>query len=370
MWYTNISRISLTLCIIGGFFVFSYIWSGILYAEYSKLWDYRRLHPEFLPDTKVISLLDAGHHTTYADILWINLVQYIGDNIGNGKFNDYAPPLLSRITEMHPYFTRAYILWLLLSPSLDPDKVGYEKNRLLAEKSLNLGLKGIEKTCNPNKLDIIRKREINTSLWNEKTLQNPCNDGMLPYYIAYIASNLWNTQEAEEYYKIASMNTDAPKASQFLSVLMRAKSGNLVDAAKKFLLIAIDGYDEDPYVCRINALEILKKIGNESIITLEKVKWIEKKEKEIQPPKDIHNPLSASATNCHDSTKRWIKQLYLAYIENASLSFPEVTTGDELIAKKIIPYIPKLEEQKTVWKNWTVRKWSGSIWVYKEVFKD
>ncbi len=100
------------------------------------------------------------------------------------------------------------------------------------------------------------------------------------------------------------MNTDAPKASQFLSVLMRAKSGNLVDAAKKFLLIAIDGYDEDPYVCRINALEILKKIGNESIITLEKVKWIEKKEKEIQPPKDIHNPLSASATNCHDSTKR------------------------------------------------------------------
>ncbi len=351
-----ISVISLILCIIGGFFMFSFFWSGTLYAEYAKLWDYRRLHPEFLPDTKVISLLDAGHHRTYADILWINMIQYIGDNIGNGKFSDYTPPLLAKITEMHPYFTKAYILWVLLSPSLDVDKPDYEKSKHIAEESLKLGIKGIEKTCDMKKIGVIHTKEMNTTLWNEEDIQNPCNDGMLPYYIAYVASNLWDTKEAEEYYKIASMNTDAPKASRFLWLLMRAKAGDYIEVAKKFLLIAVDGYDEDPYICRSNALEILKKIGNNTTLSLETIEWIGRKEKEILPPKDIHNPLAASATNCHDSTMRGIKQLYLSYIRDKSLPFPEISKWEELIEKKIIPFIPILEEQKASWENWTVIK--------------
>ena len=54
-----------------------------------KLWDYRRLHPEYQPDVKVVRAFDAGHTNSYADLLWINLLQYIADNVGNGKYTDY-----------------------------------------------------------------------------------------------------------------------------------------------------------------------------------------------------------------------------------------------------------------------------------------
>lgn len=363
-----ILSILLLVLIIGTFFLFSFVWSWKLYDEYSKLWDYRRLHPEFLPDTKTISLLNAGHTTTYADILWINMIQYIWDNIGNGKYIDYAYPLLTRITDMHPYFTRAYILWALLSPSVDPEKENYEKNKLITEWAIQLGVKGMEKTCDTKKIDIIRKKDINNNLWNEKDIQNPCHDGMLPYYIAYAESNVWNSQKAEEYYKIASMNSDAPKASQFLSILMRAKSGDLLEAAKKFLFIAIDGYDEYPYLCQNTSLDILKKIENDPSISQSTLEWIQKQEKKIHPPKDTHNPLAASATNCHDSTMRWIKYIYLTYIQERSRPFPDITKWEELVTKKIIPFIPKLEEQTIKWENWTVIRWSGSTWSYKKIF--
>lgn len=67
-------------CIGALFVVYTYN-TGSLYSEYRELFEYRRLHPDFLPNTNMIRLSNAGHTTTYADILWINLIQYIGDNI-------------------------------------------------------------------------------------------------------------------------------------------------------------------------------------------------------------------------------------------------------------------------------------------------
>lgn len=162
----------------------------------------------------------------------------------------------------------------------------------------------MEKTCDREKIKIITGKEIGTSLWSDTTLQNPCRDGMLPYYIAYVASALSKEAEAEKYYKIASMNTDAPQASRFLSLLMRAKSGDHIEAAKKFLFIAIDGYDEDPYTCRMRALDILKRVEGDLIISLSTLDFLEKNERALVSPKDTQNPLASSATNCYDSTKR------------------------------------------------------------------
>ncbi len=122
----------------GIFFIFFRVNSGnTLYGEYMKLWDYRRLHPEYQPDVKMVRAFDAGHTNSYADVLWINLIQYIADNIGNGKYTDYATPLLDTISKLHPHFTRSYTLALLLTPSLDRDGIAFqEKNIDIGEKNL------------------------------------------------------------------------------------------------------------------------------------------------------------------------------------------------------------------------------------------
>ena len=54
-------------------------------------------------------------------------------------------------------------------------------------------------------------------------LKDPCRDDMLAYNIAYTANELGDAKKAELYYKIASMNHDAPLASRFLGPLMRAR---------------------------------------------------------------------------------------------------------------------------------------------------
>lgn len=83
--------------------------------------------------------MDAGHDTTYADMMWINLIQYIADNVQGQKFTEFTTPLLDTISKLHPHFTRSYTLALLLSPSLDPESPSYEKNRKIAEYALSLG---------------------------------------------------------------------------------------------------------------------------------------------------------------------------------------------------------------------------------------
>lgn len=71
-----------------------------------------------------------------------------------------------------------------------------------------------------------------------------------------IAHNIGQKKASEDYYKIASMQSDAPEASRFLSILERAKNGDSLSAASRFFLIALDGYDENE-VCHTITKEIL-----------------------------------------------------------------------------------------------------------------
>lgn len=61
------------------------------------------------------------------------------------------------------------------------------------------------------------------------------------------------------------MNHDAPLVSRFLGPLMTAKSGDSLGAAEKFILIALEGYDEEPYACRTIASEILADIKTKKL---------------------------------------------------------------------------------------------------------
>ena len=91
--------------------------------------------------------------------------------------------------------------------------------------------------------------------WERPDLKNTCTDGFIPYYLAYVADGIGKRSLASRYYALASVNEDAPSASRFLSVIMEGKSGDRVNAAMQFFLIASSGYDEYPYTCHNIARE-------------------------------------------------------------------------------------------------------------------
>lgn len=75
-----------------------------------------------------------------------------------------------------------------------------------------------------------------------------------------MADGLGERSLAQEYYTLASAHEDAPQASRFLAILMQGKSGDRLDAALQFYLIASSGYDESPFVCREYAIDMISRI--------------------------------------------------------------------------------------------------------------
>ncbi len=333
--------------------------TGTLYGEYKKLWEYRRLHPDFLPNTAVAKLTSAGHTTTYADVIWINMVQYIGDNAASGKYKIFMNPLIQTITSLHPYFTSPYNLALVLSPILNADKPSYEADKKISTEALRIWESGMKLLCDQGRVEQILKNDFWNTLWNNPTLKNPCKDSMLPYNMAYTSSELWEIDSAEWYYKIASTSSGAPLASRFLGPLMRAREWDHRESAERFALIAIDGYDEAPYTCHTLAIETLTDLKQSPLRSL--VKILPLRESKLAAPKDTKNPLSISPTNCHDSMKRAMKQVYLAYITEIWEKYPKITTGKWLIDAWLISTIPSLEQQK--W--WDLVRGKDSIWKYQ-----
>jgi hypothetical protein len=193
----------LIILLLGGFF--SYRTSlGKLYVEYKNLSDYRRMHPDTLPNVETTRLFLAGHDTTYADSLWIGLIQYIGDNIFNGKLRTFTNPIVDRISTLHPYFIKPYNLALILTPTLKDEKKDSEKDTAIIREAIRLGERGIEKDCDKEKISRIRTMPYGPALWEDLTIRDPCRDEMLAYNLAYSYSVVGDAERAKEYYMIAS----------------------------------------------------------------------------------------------------------------------------------------------------------------------
>lgn len=183
-----------TLLIIGFVSISGYLFyrgsTTFLYSQYGELSWYRRLTPGLLPPSSIMKLSDAGHTTTHADTLWINLIQYIGDNTRNNLFLEFLYPIVDRITDLHPGFSAPYRLAVLLAPNPDKEREDYEKNLALAKEAKIIGEKGIQKLCDGEKIQRIQASEISRTLWDTQSLKNPCLDGMLPYYMATVVDRL------------------------------------------------------------------------------------------------------------------------------------------------------------------------------------
>ncbi len=51
----------------------------------------------------------------------MSLIQFVGDNAGNGKYLDFSHAILANITDLNPYYTKAYELDLLFTPLIFAD---------------------------------------------------------------------------------------------------------------------------------------------------------------------------------------------------------------------------------------------------------
>ena len=138
---------------------------------------------------------------------------------------------------------------------------------------------------------------------------------MLPYYLAFTTYQMGeNRAKAAEYYKIASMNDDAPTASRILGILALSAEGDYMASALNFALVGSTGYDIDPYSCRTIATSLIRDLIAKRKLNTIWVNELSRADKNLKDTRDESDPLSNSSDNCYDMTTRSIKSIYLSYI--------------------------------------------------------
>lgn len=146
-----------------------------------------------VPDKKILEITSLGHSLSYADFMWISMIQYIGSNIGNGDYKDHSIALLERITELSPKFSTAYewILWMLPIPQNSNLSYSNEQ-KLEAELPVKIAKNGINELCDSEKMEFIKNFPLTNiaQIQQNNEYKNFCQSGMLPYLIAFYEGQL------------------------------------------------------------------------------------------------------------------------------------------------------------------------------------
>lgn len=170
--------------------------------------------------------------------------------------------------------------------------------------------------------------------------------------------DLQDHKKAAYYYKIASMQDNAPIASRFLGIIATSTDGNFRDGALSFALLAADGYDEDPFTCRKLAESLVHDLSERIIWTPEWIDRLEKAEQQLFSPRSEDNPLVLAGDTCYEWIERSIKQVYVGYVTEKTQDLPEITTSQDLIEARIFNHVPTIQthrgflmhKQDGVWK--------------------
>lgn len=198
-------------------------------------------HPEFIPEAGTLRLVSSGFDNLIADFFWLSAIQYVGENAVSAEYKRFLYEMLSLVTDMNPAFTTPYEVGLLLLPDMNPryetfTKEEQDKNVL---KAVWLGEKGMELTCDKEKMKKILAEEELSKVWTDPQYKNPCSNAMIPYYLAYVEYyNRKNADKASEYYRIAAANEDSPTGARVMSAIMKGKSGGRGKSILMFLSIA------------------------------------------------------------------------------------------------------------------------------------
>ncbi|MDD2916903.1 MAG: hypothetical protein PHH70_03625 [Candidatus Gracilibacteria bacterium] len=234
------SKLFIFLLVLISIGVFVYD-SGVNYVQHV---DIRRSfvnHPEFIPTSEIANLSSGGFQNIIADSYWLSTIQYIGSNALGSEYKGYLYSMINLITDMNPHFVFPYEIGELLLPSYNEryEQLSKDEIQKNTDQAIKLGMKGIVKNCDPQKVEKA-KNEFNLSkLWTDESYKNACKDPMIPYYLAYIYYwNLHDGAKSSEYYRLASTNTDAPTGARTMAAIMQGKSGDREKAIIMLLSLA------------------------------------------------------------------------------------------------------------------------------------
>lgn len=122
-------------------------------------------------------MISIGHTNSYADFLWLSMIQYIGNNLSKSNYTNFSLKLIDSLTDISPKFITAYEWALLLMPipqNSSPTYTEEQKENLIFP--LEIAKKGIQNNCDLQKVQYIAQYPISNfeKLLQDEQYQNPC----------------------------------------------------------------------------------------------------------------------------------------------------------------------------------------------------
>lgn len=186
-----------------------YVWKNKTFTDYANYCHKNKLNCMILP-----------HQQTYADLVWMNSIQYVWSVVDSTKTR-YLYWLLDNITNLSLYWTYPYVFWELLIPINKNMAKNFDqeiKTKSWLESTL-IWEKWKLYNCDQDKLKQILQyswsdfyKVLNEKLQVRDWLKNPCVIHEIPWYLWFnYFYYLSNGDESGKNYQIASFNEDTPK---------------------------------------------------------------------------------------------------------------------------------------------------------------
>lgn len=350
------SKLLIFLLVISSIMVFVYS-SEMNYKQHTEIKRAFVDHPEFIPTSKLIKLSAGGFQDIVSDSYWLSAIQYIGSNALGSEYKEYLYVMLNFITDLNPHFTFPYQIGELLLPSYNEryEKLSGTEIQKNTDQAIKIGLKGMEKNCDNNKVMKARNGYDLKKLWTDENYKNSCRDVMIPYYLAYIYYwNLHDGKKSSEYYRIAATNTDAPTGARTMAAIMQGKSGDREKSIIMLLSLAESIEGNKNTLCQQFSKELwgslLKAFSAKATLTGEWLKMIELYRKDMIQKLDEGSGANNSGYQnidnlCSTYLNKAVREMNLSYLEQADMRYFQDTkehasVPSVLLAKKYIHYNP------------------------------
>ncbi len=342
-------------------------------------------HPENLPTKETAKNTAFWFKNLRADLYWLQTIQYIWSNAISSDYKKYLFIIIDLITELNPYFEHPYIIWTLLLPDYNHryenlDKWEQEKYIKQWEE---IWLKWVKNFCDLDKIELIKKEDNLEKIWSDdknNPYKNPCESYNIPYYLAYLYYFYGNDPiNASVYYKIASANDDSTKWLKVMAAIMQWKWWNREKSYFMLLNLA-------------NFVNTNEQVCNDFSKELEKVwiwifiqKNIPLDEKIIENIENIRTDIfweynkddedALLSTECNNYVNKAVRELNLAYIEQANEEFKKDNNWNPALNAKwlfddwYIKFLPTdFQQYDDYWiiyeYNKDTKNYDYSMWTY------
>lgn len=309
------------------------------YEKHRSIESHRVNHPEMVPNSQLAQATSFGFRNMFADIYWIQSVQYIGGNVISEEYKKYLYAMLDLITDLNPYFESPYVIGQLLLPSenMGDETIPAEQIKKNVQQGEILGLKGVKNFCDAKILEKIREENDLQKITKSREYKNPCQSYKIPYYLGFIYYfYLKDGSEASFYYKVVAAQEDAPSGAKVLAAIMQGKWGQREKSVFMFLSLAKSLAKPDEYCSLMTEKvdEVYQYISQEKLpLTGELVAAIENDRNRIFPKltEDNEDELLGD-TQCTNYLAKATREINLIYIEEADARYKK-DHPDEISAK-------------------------------------